>query len=356
VAATTKISDVELFLVEVPMAGNPAPRRSLIVHLLTNTGGEGWGEGLFSAWQPTQIPDRREWLSTLVTGRSLFDLEELLALPPLANLPAIRCALEMACWDAIGHECGQPVCHLIGGVYRERVPLALRLYGPNPNFLPHQARRWADSGYYAQILPLSGRNKWDLQLVKSVRDSAGHRVRLRLDGGGRFSPEAAAEFCDRLEPHGIQFFLDPIEDPHFHRTAKLWRGTNVPLAVNSGIASPKDVMSLLQAGAVTRIIVGLDRVGGLLAAKQCAAVARAGGLDMVLDSGSPLGIATAAMLHVAASTPELTMAHESGYPLVEDDLLIEPLSVIDGTVAVPQGMGLGIEVDRDKVDGYVVPL
>ena len=79
-------------------------------------------------------------------------------------------------------------------------------------------------------------------------------------------------------------------------------------------------------------------------------MADAAGIQALLGGGPCLGIATAAMLHLAAATPALKNPIPCDYHQIQDDVLAEPLEVVDGMIAVPQAPGLGVEVDRAKVE------
>ena len=83
-------------------------------------------------------------------------------------------------------------------------------------------------------------------------------------------------------------------------------------------------------------------------------IGAAAGLTLMLASRPALGLATAAMLHLAAATPGLTAAHESSYHRLSGDVLAEPLAVSEGMMTVPQCAGLGVEVDRAKIERFAV--
>ncbi len=128
--------------------------------------------------------------------------------------------------------------------------------------------------------------------------------------------------------------------------------TQVPLAASLGIDEPRDVMQLARHEAVEFVVVDPVRVGGIQRARQCAAVAEAAGLAACLRIEGTSGLALAATLQLAAATPAFTSGHESSYPKLHDDILVEPLRVVEGMLSVPGGAGLGVEVDRDKLDCY----
>jgi len=101
-------------------------------------------------------------------------------------------------------------------------------------------------------------------------------------------------------------------------------------------------------------VVDLQLVGGLAPSRKCAAIAQAGGIYASLGGGPSLGIRVAAMLQLAAATPAFSSCNECAYLQLQDDLFSEPLEIVDGMIAVPQGPGLGVEIDRGKIERYQV--
>lgn len=347
-----KITDLEFHLVQIGRTEHDEPVRSLLVRLSADTGLKGWGEARVH-WRPAELAARRNALLPVLTGRSIFDIEELLTLEVLAHAP-LRAAVEMASWDLVGRAARQPLCHLLGGSYRRRVPLAVRLAGRRPERTALVARAMAEQGFHAQILTSSGRVESDLHMLSAVRDSAGERIELRLDGAGQYDAEAARDLCAALEYDGLQFFVDPLRATDLFSVATLGRQTGVPLAVWRAIRSPSDVLTLARCGAAQYAVVDPERVGGLIPASKCAAVAHAGGVHALLGGAPSLGIATAAMLQLAAATPAFSLGNECAYHQLQDDVLEEPLEIIDGMMTVPQAPGLGVRVSRAKVEKYQV--
>ena len=113
-------------------------------------------------------------------------------------------------------------------------------------------------------------------------------------------------------------------------------------------------MQLARVGHVSLAVIDPMRVGGLLRARSCAAVAEAAGMGASLRVLGTSGLALAATLQLAAATPALGGGHECSYPLLHDDILAEPLRMDEGMFTVPMNPGLGVTVDRDKVDLYQV--
>lgn len=346
------LSDLEFFLVEIPCDDRRPAVRSLLVRLATDSGREGWGETRIE-WRASELPQRREVLLSLLTGRNVFEVEDLLDQQALRS-PSLRSAVEMASWDLIGRITDQPLHRLFGGAYRSRIPLAVRLAGSTPEETARLAAELADQGFHTQIATSSGRVSGDLEMLAAVKQAVGDLVELRLDAAGCYDLEAARELCNQLEDDGPRFLLDPLRADRADDLRSLHRQVNVPLAVWRGVGSAADVFALARSRAVSFVVVDLQQVGGLASARKCAAVAEAADVHALISADSSLGIGTAAMLQLAASTPAFSSCNECVYHQLRDDILAEPLEVADGMITVPQGPGLGIEVDREKVERYQV--
>jgi len=346
------ISDLEFYRVEIACAGQQAPVWSLVVRLATDSGLEGWGEARIP-WRSAELAARRNALLPVLAGRSVFDVEDLLGLEVLRLAP-LRCALEMASWDLVGRAVRQPLCHLFGGNYRHRVPLAVRLCGGSSDEIAQLGRELAAQGFHSQIIPSSGSLRGDVETVAAVREVACERAELRFDALASYDMETARELCNQLEGDGLQFVIDPLRTLELAQVASLGRQTTVPLAVCRAIQQPADVLALIRCGAAPFVVVDPQAVGGMVAARKCAAIAEAAGLVASLGGEPSLGIGVAAMLQLAASTPPFASCNECSYHQLQDDLLAEPLEIIDGTIAVPGGPGLGVDVDRAKVEYYQV--
>ncbi|MBI3840265.1 MAG: mandelate racemase/muconate lactonizing enzyme family protein [Planctomycetia bacterium] len=344
------ISDLELFVIELPASGGAV--RSLVVRLATDSGLEGWGETR-KAWRPGELAARRGALLSVLAGREVFDVESMLALDALGDR-AVACAVEMALWDLIARAAEQPLCHLFGGGYRQRVPLSVRLPAGAAETVAHWSRAFSAQAVQSQMITSSGSPEADLKLLAAVREACEDRVQFRLDARGQYDLPKALHLCAALEPGSVQFVLDPLAGGQPERLPALRSVSGVPLGVFAGIERPADIFHLACANAAAFVVVDPVQVGGLLRARQCGAVAEAAGLAASLRIEGTSGLALAASLQLAAATPSFISGHECSYPKLQDDILAEPLRIVDGMVAVPSAPGLGVAVDRDKLDLYQV--
>lgn len=344
------VADLELFLVELP-AGDGAVR-TLLVRVASESGDEGWGETRGS-WHPGQLASRRKALLTALAGRQIHDIESIMQLDVLSDR-AMACGVEMALWDLVAQSAGQPLCHLLGGAYRQSIPLSVRLPAGSADAVAHLARVFSAQSILAQTIVATGTPEVDAALPSTLAEACGEGVQFRLDARGQYDRRTAAQLAAQLAPSTVEYLLDPLGDGQIDRLAELRVGARVPLAVFAEITGAEDVLRVVRGGAAACVLLDPVRVGGLQSVRRCAAVADAGDLAAGVRIERTSGLAIAATLQLAAATPRLTGAHECSYPMLHDDLLVEPLKMVDGCLAVPLAAGLGVQVDRDKVDWYQV--
>jgi L-alanine-DL-glutamate epimerase-like enolase superfamily enzyme len=342
-----KIHDIEFFVVAAAAVDSPTPTRSLLVRIATTAGQEGWGESSLG-WRIGELAARRESLLAILGGRSVFDIEELHTIDALAPSP-LRAAVEMAMWDLMGRVLKQPLCSLLGGCYRRRVPISIRLTGHSKN-VAQVSRELADQGFHTQTLVSGGKPDEDLHTAAAIREMVGDRIELRYDAQGRFDRETARELCDNLESEQLRFMIDPMSTQELHAMAALGRQTSIPLAAWRAIHSPADVLAAVRCSAASFVVIDLEQVGGIIPARACAAVASAAGVIPILGGRASLGISAAAMLHMAAAMSAFSTGNEILSRQFRDSVLTEAFEISDGMITVPQSTGLGVEVDRAKVE------
>ncbi|HEY4761213.1 MAG TPA: enolase C-terminal domain-like protein, partial [Thermoguttaceae bacterium] len=248
-----KIRDLELFLLAFRLEELQQSVRSLLVRLVTDEGMEGWGESSIN-WRSAELPARRNTLLAVLEDRNIFDIEELHTLEGLST-SAVRCAVEMASWDLLGKKLRQPLFNLLGGIFRRRIPVTIRLPNGEPDMIGAIARVLAAQGFHNQVISSSSNAEEDLRVLAAVRENVGDRVQLRLDGQAQYSLEAARYLCAEMEFVDLEFFLDPINTRELYPLASLGRQTIVPLGVWRAIRSPSDMLAAVRCGAGKYLVV-----------------------------------------------------------------------------------------------------
>lgn len=347
-----KITDVEFYLVEIPRGDEYAPVRSLIVRLSSDQGFEGWGETT-SDWRPTELEGRRSALLPALVGHTIFNIAELAVSDALAT-PELRTAVEMAQWDLLGRALKQPLNHLWGGMYRQRIPLVVRLPSLQQPALAAFARELADCGFHAQILPATGDLEMDSAAVASVREALGPRAELRFDGLHSYAIDDARRLSLALAHENVSLWIDPLKPHEREHLTRLAHQSAVPLAAASAIQSAADVLAIAREDGMRAVIFAPESMGGISAVRSAATVADAAGLIAALGGRATLGLGTAARLQLASTVPCLAIGNECAAHGLRDDILATPLSPSDGMLTVPAEPGLGVTVDRGRLERWQV--
>ena len=170
-----------------------------------------------------------------------------------------------------------------------------------------------------------------------------------MDPNGAWNVETSIEVGEALDGV-LEYLEDPT--PGIPGMAEVRRNVSMPLATNMCVVSFGDVAPAVAAGAVDVILSDHHFWGGLRRSQSLAGITETFGLGLSMHSNSHLGISLAAMVHLAAATPNLDYACDTHWPWKdpsEDVILSGALAFSNGAVAVPTAPGLGIELDRDAL-------
>jgi L-alanine-DL-glutamate epimerase-like enolase superfamily enzyme len=355
-----KITQLHALRVVVPQKPPIAPYQSryratsskdaLLVRLETDTGLVGWGETPEDWLTRTYEGAPEELLRSQVLGRSPFDIEKWYVENTLGSY--LASGVEMAMWDLVGKATRQPLYQLLGGAVRKKIELAACM-GIRPYHEAKEiARQYLDMGF-TTLKTKAGRDaREDLDMVRGIRDGVGDRLKLRIDPNQGYAPGVAFPLARDLEPYNLEYFEQPMPLGLIGDAARLRRHTRTPIALNESVTTLEVVLQILQLNAAAVLLPDTYQCGGILGVKKVAALAEAAGVTCVFHCAHDLGLKTAAMLHVVASTPGFTLANDCTYYGLEDDIITSLHRIERGHMDVPEGPGLGVTVDEAKVAKY----
>jgi L-alanine-DL-glutamate epimerase-like enolase superfamily enzyme len=326
-------------------------KEALLIRVETDTGLVGWGETPDDWLSKSYEGVPEEKLRARALGRDPFDLEAWYAEHELGST-YLASGVEMAFWDIIGQATRQPLYRLLGGAVRKKIELAACM-GIRPyDEAKAIARQYLDLGFTTLKTKAGRRPEEDLEMVRGIRDGVGDGLRLRIDPNQGYAPEVALPLARDLERYNLEYFEQPMPQSCITESARFRRLTRTPLALNESVTTTEITHQILTLGAADVLLPDTYQCGGILAVKKVAALCEAANVPCVFHCAHDLGLKTAAMLHVVASTPNFTLANDCTYYGLEDDI-IAPLHRIEaGFMAVPEGAGLGVKVDEQKVAKY----
>ena len=265
--------------------------------------------------------------------------------------------IDIALWDLRGKIADKSISALLGAS-RSRVPAYASglLWKDHPSELEREARRHLADGFQAIKMRLGRNRGYDCAALAAVRETIGPEVRLMIDGNARYSLDNAMGMIPRFRDADIFWLEEPFppEDPDSFLALQSELGS-IPLAAGENEFGEQGFRELIDPGVVQIVQPDCCRCGGLTPALRIADRAKAKGLRVAPHTWSDAVALTANMHFVAATTNALTVeVDRTGNPLI-DDLLTKPIEVENGTVAVPESAGLGIELNEEVVHRYRVP-
>lgn len=369
-----KITRIETIPVDVPINPQRAIRGGggahttspfLLVKIHTDEGLIGLGEvSCTPIWsgedQVTAAHLIATYLAPVLIGRDPTEVERLTAVmgKAVAANPFTKSAIEMALWDLLGKAAGLPLYRLLGGAVRDFVPTKFSVSGREPDRAAAIAAWAVEQGFRTMKVKVGVAPEGDVARVRAVRAAVGPDVRLGVDANGGWSARTAIQTIRRLEEFGIYFAEQPVPALDVAWLADVRANVRVPVMADESVYTLQDAMAVVRAGAADVLSIYIGKGGGIGPARKVAAVAEAAGLTCTVGSNLELGIASAAMIHLALATPGIGAEEfpcDILGPFFYDDMLLaEPLPIAAGSARPIEKPGLGVELDEEKVARYRV--
>lgn len=363
------MSDLEITDVDTYAVANPW-KPWVFVRVQTNRDVTGLGEATLPRNVETVMAAIGEETKHYV-GEDPFETEKLFLkmyrdrggmMPHIVKMAVIS-AMDTACWDIKGKVLDRPLYKLLGGsVHGDR----LRAYAngwytdtdDTPESFARAAEQVVDDGYDALKFDPFGA-AWErlsraelnhsMEIVRAVREAVGPDVDLMIEGHYRFTPGTAVEIADELAEFKPTWFEQPTPPDNHRGLKKVAAQSTIPIAVDRSPEAGVDV-DLLETG-VDILQPDLLYNGGVTKGKKIAATAEAEHLSFAPHNAQG-PVSTALCAHVDASAPNFMIQEvfeDYGHPDWGSKLLEEPLTIEDGTVHLPDGPGLGVELDLDAI-------
>jgi glucarate dehydratase len=309
-------------------------------------------------------------MKTYLAGHDPARLEEMrfLIANPTASLynnrTQVLAALEFACLDILGQAWGVPVSEILGGALRDRVPFASYCFFryPNPKTGAGEVRTIDQLiGYTSDLRRRCGFRThklkggvfppdYELEAYRALA-AAFPNDSLRFDPNAVWSTEQAIRFGQAIADLRNDYLEDPVFGMNgMRRTRQMVR---VPLATNTVIVNFEQLAANVLDTAVDVILLDTTFWGGIRACIKAAAICETFQLGIAVHSSGELGIQLATMLHLGAVLPNLSFAADAHYHHLCDDIIQGgPMPYEDGAIRVPEGPGLGVKLDREKLGCY----
>jgi muconate cycloisomerase len=271
----------------------------------------------------------------------------------LKGRPWTKAAVNVALHDLQARTLGVSVRDLLGGRLNDRIPVIGTVIGlMAPDAMARQAAETAAAGYRAIKIKIGEAVAFDVARVAAVREAIGHEVALRVDANDHYQPADAVRLIRAIERYDIEHVEQPISRRDLLGMADVRKSVGIPLMTDDMVATPEEAMTVIRLGAADRVKVKVTK-HGLDGARQIVDMLAAAGMKAVLGHVFEMGLAAVAEAHLAATVPNLAGPHEIGSmrPMgTEADVIAEDLRAEPGFLRIPEGPGLGVQLDWDRIE------
>ena len=269
------------------------------------------------------------------------------------------CALETACFDIMGKAAGRPLCQLLAARHRTRIPMIaymfFRLLGPDgqggertAEALVATTKELVSHTGLGTIKIKGGVFPPDVEYEATVAfREAFPEAKLRFDPNSLWSVETAIRIGKKMEELALEFYEDPVWG--IEGMSRVRAKVAIPLATNMCTLALDEIPQAIRLGAIDVQLLDPHDWGGITATMKASAAYQVFQIGLGFHSGGEAGISTALQLQLAAALPVLPYAVDSHYHHQTADVITKPFRYLDGCFELPDGPGLGVEIDEDQL-------
>ncbi len=266
---------------------------------------------------------------------------------------AAKATVETALFDAVGKSLGLPIHALLGGALRQSFPVLWTLASGDADQEIEEAEAKLAARLHRTFKVKIGAQspEADLARLRRIAKALDGRAALIVDVNQGWDETASVRFMPQLQEIGVRLVEQPLPAWNVEGLARLRARENMPpILADESVFDAHDMLAVARAGAADAVSLKLVKHGGLLGLRKVAAVAEAAGIANYGGCLLESSVGAAAHLHAFATLPRLEWGVEHfGPQILIDDLVTEPLAFADYEVKLPQGPGLGLTLDPDKL-------
>jgi glucarate dehydratase len=362
-----RIATAEFFPISVPYTHRESSSQvnrdgvsDVIVKLTADNGLVGWGEACSGA-NIESVHEALKAFLPIVLGRDPWSREALWHdcfrkgiwhfREPTFNFawPGI----DLALWDLCGKAIGQPVYNLLGGLRRREVDYFYYLSYRDLDSLRAECRDAVARGYTTFYRKVGLDIEHEAEALMMVREAIGPRGRIRIDANEAWTVAEAERNIELLDRCKIDFAEQPVPAEPIENMIELRAKVRVPLASNEGLWRITNTWEVIKRRAADVLCFSPYWVGSLAQFHRLSHAAALEGLSVCKHTHGEVGIAAAACQHALLTLPRIVEGHQQTDTMMSDDILATRLPIASGPKwGVPEGAGLGVEVDEAKVRKY----
>jgi len=353
-----------------PIASYDYPyTESVIVEIRTDENITGYGEAVTDPVFTGETFDSivgaiKNYLGPAIFGSDPFAIEEIHKRmdEALVKNTAAKTAIDTACFDIIGKATKRPVYKILGGKFNSEIfEVPEIVFEPLPDIEKH-CREAVERGVKCLKVKVGESLEKDVEKIKLIREVVGEDVEIRLDANqGWKNYWTAIKIIKKLEKYDIALIEQPLPEHDLQGTAKLRRMIDIPIMLDESIHSIYDVLTAVKFEACDMVSLKTMKAGGLLKIKEITKTCQALGIPCHMGTSWESEVGWAANLHLIAglsgiklwdaySPTEIYWGYNEGIATPIRSYLKNGIRMVQ----VPEGPGLGIKINLDMLNKYLV--
>jgi muconate cycloisomerase len=359
-----RITSIEPIAVSLPMkkpvkmAGETVTRAdNVFVRVAADNGAVGWGE---AASAPTMTGETVAGMMAAIGHMAPGLLER--AADDFAGASAAmdaqmygnggaKAAIEIALHDLVGRATGQPLHALLGGKRRERIALLAVIGSGDTAGDVREAQERRGSGFTIFKLKVGvDTPEADAERTRAVCAALGKDVLISVDANQGFSADEGVRYVRAVADSGLAFFEQPVPAHDLAGMARVAAASRILIGADEGIHSPADIEHHHAAKAASGVSLKAIKLGGVRGVLEAGRLCERLGMNVNISCKTgESSVASAAALHVASAVPALAWGLTVTSPGLAEDIVIDPLRIDHGHIAVLNKPGLGVDVDERRI-------
>ena len=344
--------------------GSPSQKAPhIFIKIITDDGSYGWGEARPSHYwsyetAETVITTLSRYLGPLLIGkdissRELIDSQMNREIAPgfIIGQPIAKSAIDMALWDLTGKQQQVNLQTLFEGELKKELALSYLVSSLDEEEAYQIASKAKGEGYQGFKVKIGMKKDIDIAIVRAVKSAIGDAF-LWVDANEGYDLKGAIALSQALAEIGVQVLEQPLPASDILSLKELTIKSEVPVALDESVFSPLFLNQLISLDAIKMLVIKVSKLGGITNALKTIQIAREHGIEL-LGSGlteSHFGLAASGQLYAACSFA--APVDLNGPQFIAQELVTNPLIIKNGTVTLPQGIGIGLDLSLDKLNEY----
>lgn len=365
-----KITAIETILVDIPLI---RPHKlsfvaiehmsSVIVRIRTDTGHEGLGEATAlggPSWGSESVETMKmvidQYLAPSLVGEDPRKIGPYLAVADrVRGNEFAKSALEMALHDVAARALDVPLHVLLGGAVRDRISCAWGVATGNGQTDIAEVKRLYDEGEYSvfKVKIGRGRPEDDVARIAEMCRALGPDVDVRVDVNQAWDLRTARRWVPELIAAGCALIEQPVQADNLAGLVALQNSGTVPIMADESAMTESDLLQIIRLGGVDAVAIKVAKCGGLRPARRMAEMAICAGISPYGGTMLEGVIGTAASMHLFCAIENMPLGCELfGPQLAKDQITTTDLTLEKGSLVLPDGPGLGVQINEKKLAKY----